>query len=776
MMNDASEREPSSLFVAAVARWPWAAILLGITLVLGLGAGMKHLRADFTHKGFFSSDDPMLLRLEAFERRFGNDEAILLAVRSPSGIFDADSAALVRELTDKMWQVPEVIRVESLATFNWVHGGGDDIVVEPLLPASATPQLLEARKRVALAHEVLPGYLIDKDATVTAIIGWIKPGLDAPPNAPAITRPVLEMARLARRGDHEAHVTGNPAATFAFEEVTKADMQRLAPLALGIAALFLALLLRSLVGVLLPFVAVIGAVIAAFGFAGWAGLHQTAASSTIPSTLIAIGIADTLHILVSYFEERRRGQGRKLAARLALDRNLLGTLITTVTTAIAFFSFVSASLKPIVVVGLMTGVGALVTWLVAQLVVGGLLFVIPIRVKPVPVERMATAHRRSGQLVDWIVRHRVAILVASAGVSVASLLVALRLEVNSDPIKYFRQGTPARTANEFLHDTMGNARSFELVVSTGVADGVKDPALLAKVDDYQRWLQAQPGMTRAVSILDPLKATHRALNGDRPEAYRLAGDRETIAQELLLYTMGLPQGMDLNDRLTVNNDALRITVFNRIANSRESVAAIEAVVAEGKRRGLDVEATGKYYLYQHANGYVVRSFLTSLWSASLLIGILMMFFLRSVRLGLVSMLPNLVPLLAGGALLRLMNQPLDMGTALVASVCLGISIDDTAHVLATFAAKRRRGLAPNDALRATLSQTAPALLAINGILILTFGSFATATLLPNINFGILTAAILTFALVADMLLTPALLVSAPVRAHAAAPTLRSGLA
>ena len=123
---------------------------------------MTQLHADFTHKGFFWADDPKLLRLDAFERRFGNDDMVVLAVQSPSGIFDLETAALVQELTRKMWQVPEVIRVESIANFNWVHSQDDDIVIEPLLPEALTPEILAQRKQVALSHETLPNYLIDQ--------------------------------------------------------------------------------------------------------------------------------------------------------------------------------------------------------------------------------------------------------------------------------------------------------------------------------------------------------------------------------------------------------------------------------------------------------------------------------------------------------------------------------------------------------------------------------------------------------------------------------------
>ncbi len=750
-------------FVGFIAKRPVVAILLSLAVIVGLAAGLPHLRADFTHTGFFWEKDPHLVRFEAFERRFGNDDQILLAVESPSGIFDVDSAKLIRELTDKMWQVPDVIRVESLANFNWVHAKDDDIIIEPLFPAELTPEVLAQRKAVTLAHETLPGYLVDKSATVTVIMGRIKPGIEYTPNPRVITQAVRKLAAEAQRTDHKLYISGGPAVSFAFEEVSQADIQRLIPMALGLAAIFLTLLLRHPAGVILPFFVVIGGILAAFGLAGHVGLVQTAVSTALPSILIAVGIADTVHILVVFFEALRRGVPRKEAAHYSLTKNLLATFLTSLTTSIGFFSFISANLKPVGTLGIMAGTGAIVAWLVAQLLVGGLLFVLPIKAKPLPPERFAKTERRANNLVDRIARHRHFIIATTAIISGASLIYALGLDVNSDPLKYFKSTIPVRIANEFMERTMGNARSFELTVDTGVEDGIKDPAFLTKVDAFQTWLEDQPHITRAVSIIDVLKATHKSLNGDKPDMYRLASDRETLAQELLLYTMGLPQGMDINDRVTVKYDALRISVLNTLLTSREAVAAIERIEAHGKAMGLAVQATGKYYLYQQTNEYVVDSFLTSLWSASLLIGLLMWFFLRSWKLGLISMLPNVLPLFAGGALLRLLGQPLDLGTVLVASVSLGISVDDTSHVLANYAYYRRQGHATNAAMRLVMAHTGPALLSTNAILITTFATFATGTFMPNVYFGIMTAFILTVALIADMFFTPALLLESPER-------------
>jgi len=750
-------------FVGFIAKRPWVSIGLGLLIFGLLVPGLGKLRADFTHTGFFWETDPKLTAFNAFERKFGNDDAVVIAIHSPSGVFDADTATLLKKLTDKMWHVPEIIRVDSLSNFNWVHASGDDILVEPLLPDVLTPEVLAERSKIALSHETLPGYLVSKDGNTAVVFARVKPGLDVPPDAPAIMKATREVVASIKGGDNELYVLGGPAMTNAFQEISQQDTMRLLPLVIGLAALFLITLLRSAVASVLPFVVVILATVGAFGLAGHLGLTQTVMSTVVPSILIAVGIADTVHILVSYVTALRKGAPRKQAAYHALSRNFLATFLTCITTAVGFFSFVTADLKPIATMGIMSGAGTLFAWIFVQLVVGGLLFLLPIKVKPFPAERFARTERRAHRLVDAIGRNRWPIIGVTAVLSAASLWYSMGVEVNSDPIQYFKKGSEIRTASEFLEDNVGSARSLEFVLDAGRAEGAKDPAFLRKADAFRAWLETQPGATRATSIVDVLKSMHKSLDGDKPQSYQLADTTEGIAQELLLYSMGLPQGMDVNDRITVGNDAIRLTLLNRIKSSRDTVSLVRLAERKGKELGLSVEATGKFYLYQQTNEYVVDSFLNSLWSSIIVIGIIMGVFLRSWKLGLISMIPNIVPLFAGGVLLRIIGQPLDMGTVLVASVCLGISIDDTSHVLANYASLRRLGVAPNQAMREVMAHSGPALLSTNAILITSFAAFATATFMPNVYFGILTAFTLAVALIADVFFTPALLMLTPVK-------------
>lgn len=737
----------------------FVAVALVLALVGGLATGLPKIEADFSHRGFFYDDDPLLLAFDAFERRFGNDDAILVAVHSPSGVFDEDTASLLQQMTQKMWLVPEVIRVESLANFNWVHADGDELLVEPLIPDDQplTAELLEERRRVALRHEILPDYLVSRDGRTAMVFGHIKPGIDRPPDAPAITAAVHAMNAELARTDHQFYVSGGPAVTTAFRDASVVDFSTLIPVVVLLTIFLLAVLLRSVLGILLSLAVVVTSIVGAMGLAGHTGVQITNVTSVLPQILIAIGVADSVHILVTFLRGLRRGVERREAARYALLKNFQPTVITSITTAIGFFTFATADLEPVAGLGLLAGFGTLLAWVITYFLLGALLFVLPFRARAV-VERRGDL-RRAQRLTLFVERYRTPIIAGFGVVGVAALFASAGNTVNSDPFEYFAEGVPIRIANDFIEDQVGGVRGVELSIDAGREEGIKDPAFLAEVDSFQTWIDDNVrGVTRTVSIIDILEQMNRSLHGDDPRYFRIPETAPAIGQELFLYTMSLPQGMSINDRVTVKNDALRLTVLWTITSSKDVMHAIEKIEDEGRRRGLDVSATGKNRLYQSMNGYVVRSFLFSVTTAVLLISLVLVVFFRSLRLGLLAMLPNTFPLLVGGGLLWLIDKPLDIGTVLVMSVCLGIAVDDTIHLLANFNRLLREGLSRVDAIRDIYANTSPALVVTTIILVLSFGTFVFATFTPNRYFGILCALILTVALATDLTFLPALLI------------------
>ncbi len=802
-------------FVEFIVNKPLMAIACAVAILLVLAPGVKGLVPNFTHTAFFTDDDPMVLQFNDFEKQFSNDDNLLIAVKSPSGIFDEDSALLLQEITKEMWLVPDIIRVDSLSNFNWVHDVDDVMVVEALIPKKVSmeeakavetlalkeglleaavingpltqemiaalreaesgliaegkvdvstipevamfPDVLKQRKKVALSHRVLPEYLVSKDATTALIYARVRPGFDNPPDAPLITNAAKKVLEKLKRTDHEFYMTGGTAINTAFKESAESDMSRIMPILLGITILLLFLRFRSVAGVILPLLVVIWGTIGAFGFGGWIDIEVSTITITLPQIMIAVGVADAIHILTSYFLARRRGEDRKEATRYTLSKNLKPTILTTISTALGFAAFVTASLKPIIGLGIIAAAGTLVAWLATYLLVGGLLVLLPWKVKKVDTVEGGVASERSKRWAKVLDKHRLKIVVVGFALAGVSIFLSLKNTVNSDPYKYFAEGYPLRDAQDIILKDMGGALTYEVVVDSGKKDGIKDPDFLKRVEQLEKQALDLKLVGKSVSIVEIVKQVHETFYGNNPEYYRIPDTTPQVAQLIQQYSGGLPQGMGLDDSIDYDYQRLRIRFISKTTASSEWLDNARLLERKATALGLNAIVTGKSRLYQGMNDHVVESFIRSLLTAVVLISLLLLCVFRSLRVGLIAIIPNVIPLMVGGLTLWIIGKPIDIGTVLVASVCIGIAVDDTIHILSSYDYWRNQGDASQVAIGKVFSGTGPALVVTTAILVAAFGMYAFGTFVPNVYFGILTATVLIAALITDMVFLPALL-------------------
>jgi uncharacterized protein len=754
----------SDWLIAKIVGRPWTTLLIGVLVLGALAPGLAFLGADFSYRIWFDEDDPYLAAFDAFERRFGNDEAIGIVVQSPSGVFDHDTAALLVELTEQMWKVSEVVRVESLANFSWVHVDAaepDEILIDPILPddEELTTDLLEERRHAALTHEKLPGYLVSKDGTSALVLGWLQPGVERPPNYRAVVHEIEQMVEQirardeARGSDHRLHITGLPAMTVAFERANQDDFGRILPVVVGLCCILLFVMFRSVAAVGLTLLVSGCAIVGALAVGGYLGIRLNNISFVVPEFLLAIALADSVHILASY--ARAAGDNRRERVRAALAKNLVPTVLTSVTTAAGFWSFAGAKVAPIADLGVLSGVGTVFAWLFTYLVLGPILTLAPLKLR---VARGQRASRAARGWARWVSRHRPWVLAGSAIVVAGGAALAANIQVDSDPYAYLAKDHPLNVATDALEDSFGHAMGIEISVNSGRPEGIKDPEFLRTVDGFQTWIASRPGVGATSSFVDIVKAMNRALHGGRPEEYRVPDSAAEVAEQKLLYSLSLPAGQSLNDRVSIKNDQLRLSVQWAFRRSERTLQEIAQVEQEAKRRGLDVEITGKTQLYQRLNPYVVDTFLVSLGLAVLVVGGLLALWFRSLRIGALAMIPNGVPLVLGAGVLAALGRNLDAGTAVVFATCLGIAVDDTVHFLASFVAATRRGEDPRNAVQTVLAETGPALVITTGILSAAFVTFAMSVFVPNIYFGVMIAIILLLALAADLVILPALVV------------------
>lgn len=768
-----SIRSIGSALANTIVGHPWktlaATLLVGAALLQGLG----RLTQDYSYRSWFRPNDALLAEFDHFERQFGNDDALLVAVHSPSGIFDSDSASLVRELTEELKRTERVQRTVSIANFPWVHARGDEVVVEPLLPESGElgAGLLTERRAVAMGHPQLPGYLVSPDGTTALVIGYLRPELEAavPDYKGVVTAARNLVAKYGGRGDNTLYLGGFPALTDQFRASAEQDVGTLFPLVFLAIAFVLAVGFRRFGSVPLPLLSVFFSLLVALGIAAYAGVGLNNLTAATPHIVLAVGLSDAIHILATFYRLRREGLDRREATRRSLDQNFLPTLGTCMTTAVGFWSFALSNVPPIAGLGIIAGIGCCTAWVFSFLLLGPLLVLLPSRALARPAhDGLGAPSPFATRFTAFLERSRFALVGGTALVVLVAGAAATRLRIDSDPFRYFGPDVPLTQATDFIEKSMGAAVAIEVVVDSGKQDGVTDPAFLQKVDALQHRLGELAFVKKTYSIVDTIKEMNQVLHGDDPELARIPADEDALAQLLLLYRMGMPPGQSTSDRVSTKDDALRISLLWSERSSAKTLAGIAAIEDEAKQSGLDVRVTGKFTLSAALNPRVVTTFTRSMASALVFVPLMLILFLRSLRIGLLGLVPNVLPIVLGLGTLSLFSDTLDAGTAVMGSVVLGIAVDDTIHFLVTYHEERRKA-SPQAAIAQALTRVGPALVMTTIVLVLGFGVLSLSSYIPNRNFGLMVAITLVYALLMDLVLLPALLLWRARRSPAPSP-------
>ncbi|WP_372654525.1 RND family transporter, partial [Halobacteriovorax sp.] len=478
----------------------------------------------------------------------------------------------------------------------------------------------------------------------------------------------------------------------------------------------------------------------------------------VPTILIAIAIADSVHILVTYFQFRSKGENEENATAKAFEKNFKPIFLTSISTAIGFFSCTTSDLIPLRDLGILAGFGTLAAWTFT------ILFMCPIlsKIKVEPKKEANTDNSKSNilkatTLVNFLDRNKYFIIISTVLISGLFTYLGYKNEVNSNPYTYFTKNVPLRISNDFTLKNLGGFYGPQVVIDSGIKDGIKNPKFLKDVDKFQQWLEEKEYISRVTSIVEVVKSMNKSMHGDKESFYTIPDNRKTIAELLFLYTMSLPQGKDLKDRMTIEKDSIRMAVLWTLQGSKESLEKMKMIEEKALEFGLNATVTGKIPIYQNMTTFVVKSFFSSIGLALIGITILLIIIFKSVKLGALSMLPNIIPLMIGAGLMKILNTPVDVGTALVSSVCLGIVVDDTIHFLNSFNTLKRNGRGKKEALAEVLVTTGPALIWTTLILAIGFGALIFANFTPNMNFGLFTAIVLMVALVVDLLILPTIL-------------------
>lgn len=778
--------EAFAVWSHVVVRFRWVAILSILATTAFLMTRIPLMQIETSSEDYLFDGDPAKIAYNEFREQFGRDQLIFVAIEPPE-VFDFEFLDWLRALhRDLESSVPHLDDVTSLVNVRSVYGRGDQLFVDDFLkdwPTSAA-DLGDLRAR-ALATPSYQDQVISVDGKTAAIQiksfaysdeeveGGELAGFEG--DAPAGPRRVLsasensEFSRAViavvdrhRRDDYVVHLTGQPLVAFALTESMREDIPRIFGGALFIVGAMIVLLFRRLSPVLLSAAVVVLSLLATLGIAQLLGFPISLPTQILPSFILAVGVGHVVHLLTIFFRALGDEPDRGRALEVALRHVGLPILMTAVTTIAGLVSFVAASMEQAYQLGVTGAIGVAVTVIYTLVFLPAVLSIVPLSSK-----RNQNGLAGGSVLLTACARvstlHPKKLVAAALVLAIGSIALLPRLDYSADPMAYFPEDHWLRVGTFFADDRLGGMQSLEVVVDTGRVNGLHETAVLDRMEAMDRlipMLKAEGELvTRTWSMLDVLKETHQALNENRPEFYAIPRDRQLVAQELLLFENSGAD--DLESGVDTEFSKARVSILTGWEDGVEKQRFIDRVgdrIRATMGDEAEVSLTGAVAMIARTASASSESLIQSYSLALLLITPIMMILIGSLRAGLVSMVPNLIPILSALALMVVVGIELDMFTILGACIVIGLAVDDTIHFIAGF---RRHFDRTGDAERAvelTMESTGRALLFTSLVLAAGFGVLGFSSMANLGYLGLTTAYAIGVAFILDVTVTPALLV------------------
>ncbi len=740
-------------------RWLVIGVTLAIVAVMAIGLFRLDVNPD--SRVFFGKDDPQRVALDRMERTYNKANNVFIIVSAKTGtLFTRRSLAAIEDLTKAAWKTPFSLRVDSIANYQHSYANGDEIVVEPLYKNAAklTEAQLATVKIRALESRELVNRLISKDAQVAGInILVLKPGksLNEVPTIATFARKMLSEARVQYPW-LEFRLSGGIMADMSFKEAGELDLRTLVPLMVGIILLILWLGFRSVGGTAATVIVIVFSVITAMGLAGWSGLVLNSATSSAPIIIMTLCIADCVHIMTTLAQLRKAGSGLKDAVVESMRINAGPVAITSLTTAVGFLTLNFGDSPPLTDLGNIVATGMVAAYIYSVTLFPVLLTVLPAAKQ----ERPWTGEALTSRLSNLVLGHRRAILIFTVLILGVGGAGVFRMTLDDNFIGYFDSRFEFRRDTDYLQERLTGLNVLIYSLPTGKEQGVTQPAYLRKIDAFATWFEKQKGVAHVSTIATTIRRLNKSSHGDDPKFDTIPDDPKLAAQLLLFYELSLPFGRDLKDQIDIRKSSSRINVFLAATNAAE-IRRLGKAGEDWLRKNAPeyyAPATGLSIVYAYISSYNVKSMVGGTLIALVLISGILLFVLRSVKLGALSLVPNLTPVFVAFGIWGYVFQNVNLAVSVVGAITLGIVVDDTVHFLAKYVrARREKGLSPEAAIADTFRTVGNALILttvalVLGFLVLTISGFAISN-----QMGFLSAATLTVALFADLTLLPALL-------------------
>ncbi len=750
-------------------RIPLLMALLVVTAALAFTA--KDVKFDFSPRSIFLTADEEVSFLAEHRDIFGDEDAILMVLVEAPDVFARDVLETIRDLTERVEDVDHVEQALSLSNMVEIGGMPGMITVSPLI--EDIPETAEDAAEVkakAVGNRLYVNRFVNESGTAAAVIVKIEDGfVEEIERRPLLAAVEAIMAEL----DHDAvtlSLSGMPVVHREYTVLLQGDMVRTIAVVSLIICLVLFFLFRSFYGLTLPMAAVGMAQVLTIAFMVAMGEGFNIINAIIPTLLLVIGVGDAVHFLTTYYEELGEGRTKMEAVEGIVRKVGAACLLTSLTAAIGFASLIVARIDIIKGMGVVAAAGLMITYLVILLLIPAVLSL----VKVPQAGRENDPHRGPiGALLRWTAEVTIAkrkqVLIVSVLIVVAFAAGSFRVQTDNFLLEELFKINPVSQALHHTEEVLTGVIPVEIAVEAKEDGDVFEPSVLRAIEGLQKHMEADPYIGHTISIVDLVKELAFVMEGER----RIPETRRKVAQYITFFEMSedtsflemVVDGPRRRARISGSQKDWGTDQFfswytgtgvcdPRAACGTPIQELIDATFGEAAGVPATAKVTGGNLVAARALSRLVADMMWSLGTAFLVITLLMMVLLRSFRIGLLSMIPNVLPLLITLGFMGWVGIPLRTSTVLIFSVSLGVAANDTIHFLVRYRAEVFRTGDREQAIRDTMMSTGRAIIFTSILLVFGFATMMTTRFVGIFQMGVLGAVTLFAALLGDLLILP----------------------
>jgi len=668
---------------------PWitlAVVLISSALFFMVMKDNSRMETDLDK--YMPQDHPAFVYSDQAEDWFGINDGIIVAIENQNGIFNTATLDTLKQLTRRLQKMDEIEKadVTSLYTADNIIGTEEGMDVKAFYKrVPESEEKLNELKNNVENNEMIFGRLVSLDETVTVVIAEIKDDVFTQ----EFYEEILAVTASFQTEDIKIHVAGRPIVEGTMALLGPADMKKMVPIVLLVITLVLFLMLRSIKSTILTMLVVFFSVLWAFGLMALVNIPIYAVSTMIPVMLIAIGVADGIH-LYSHLQLflRKNPDASKKEASIDMIKNMWKPVVmTSITTAVGFISLLTSQVYPIKYFGIFTAFGVLAAMLFSLTLIpaGIMIFGLP-KVKKAKTKQANDKPGLADKIASRVVKRKGVSIIATAVIIVLSIVGMQKIWINSSFLEKFEKDSQIVLTDKFINEHFGGTTTLNLILDAGEenTDVFKEPEVLKLVDKMQKTVvQDLEVVGNSFSLTDYVNRMNKVMNADNEEFNTIPDSKNMIAQYLLLYEMsGDPE--NLNKVVDYDYSKLNVNFQLKSDNSKSinaALAVINSFEDDFEKKGITINYAGSGYKGLVFTDLILEGQIMSLILSLIIVIILLGIMFKNIKLGLIGAVPIAVTALISFGVMGFLNIPLSTTTALLSSIAIGIGIDYAVHFI-----------------------------------------------------------------------------------------------